>query len=90
MEHKEIAYAISEFLGENVMFSPISLAEYLGNKGCVIREKAKLVAPTYIQGRKFDKIFHCSACNGIPYGGVGEDSHFCMVCGAEIEEIVGL
>ena len=54
------------------------------------RKKAKLVAPTYIQGRKFDKIFHCTACNGIPYGGVGEDSHFCMVCGAEIEEIVGL
>jgi hypothetical protein len=90
MEHKEIAYAISEFLGENTMFSPIGLAEYLDNKGCVIREKAKLVAPTYIQGRKFDKIFHCTACNGIPYGGVGEDSHFCMVCGAEIEEIVGL
>ena len=58
--------------------------------GFVRREKAKLVAPTYIQGRKFDKIFHCTVCNGIPYGGVGEDSHFCMVCGAEIEEIIGL
>lgn len=58
--------------------------------GFTRREKAKLVAPTYIQGRKFDKVFHCTACNGIPYGGVGDDSHFCMVCGAEIEEIVGL
>ena len=62
----------------------------LQQAGFVRREKAKLIAPTYIQGRKFDKIFHCSFCNGIPYGGVGEDSHFCMVCGAEIEEIVGL
>lgn len=60
----------------------------LQQAGFIRREKAKLVAPTYIQGRKFDKIFHCSSCNGIPYGGVGEDSHFCMVCGAEIEEIV--
>ena len=60
----------------------------LQQAGFVRREKAKLIAPTYIQGRKFDKIFHCSSCNGIPYGGVGEDSHFCMVCGAEIEEIV--
>lgn len=60
----------------------------LHKEGFIRREKAKLVAPTYIQGRKFDKIFHCTACNGIPYGGVGEDSHFCMVCGAEIEEIV--
>ena len=58
--------------------------------GFARRGKAKLVAPTYIQGRKFDKIFHCTACNGIPYGGVGDDSHFCMVCGAEIEEVVGL
>lgn len=56
--------------------------------GFTRRTKAKLIAPTYIQGHKFDKIFHCTACNGIPYGGVGEDSHFCMVCGAEIEEIV--
>lgn len=62
----------------------------LQQAGFVRREKAKLIAPTYIQGRKFDKIFHCSFCNGIPYGGVGEDSHFCMVCGAEIEEIVRL
>ena len=60
----------------------------LQQAGFIRREKAKLIAPTYIQGRKFDKIFHCSFCNGIPYGGVGEDSHFCMVCGAEIEEIV--
>lgn len=60
----------------------------LQQAGFIRREKAKLIAPTYIQGRKFDKIFHCTACNGIPYGGVGEDSHFCMVCGAEIEEIV--
>jgi hypothetical protein len=51
-------------------------------------EKAKLVAPSYIQGRKFEHIYHCSLCNGIPYGGVGEDSRFCMVCGAEIEEII--
>lgn len=62
----------------------------LQQAGFIRREKAKLIAPTYIQGRKFDKIFHCTACNGTPYGGVGEDSHFCMVCGAEIEEIVGL
>ena len=62
----------------------------LQQAGFIRREKAKLIAPTYIQGRKFDKIFHCTACNGIPYGGVSEDSHFCMVCGAEIEEIVGL
>lgn len=60
----------------------------LQQAGFTRREKAKLIAPTYIQGRKFDKIYHCSFCNGIPYGGVGEDSHFCMVCGAEIEEIV--
>lgn len=60
----------------------------LQQAGFTRREKAKLIAPTYIQGRKFDKIYHCSRCNGIPYGGVGEDSHFCMVCGAEIEEIV--
>ena len=60
----------------------------LQQAGFARREKAKLIAPTYIQGRKFDKIFHCTVCNGIPYGGVGEDSHFCMVCGAEIEEIV--
>ena len=60
----------------------------LQQAGFIRREKAKLIAPTYIQGRKFDKIYHCSRCNGIPYGGVGEDSHFCMVCGAEIEEIV--
>ena len=60
----------------------------LQQAGFARREKAKLIAPTYIQGRKFDKIFHCTACNGVPYGGVGEDSHFCMVCGAEIEEIV--
>ena len=60
----------------------------LQQAGFTRREKAKLIAPTYIQGRKFDKIYHCSFCNGIPYGGVGEDSRFCMVCGAEIEEIV--
>ena len=62
----------------------------LQQAGFTRREKAKLIAPTYIQGRKFDKIYHCNFCGGIPYGGVGEDSRFCMVCGAEIEEIVGL
>ena len=66
------------------------IANDIVEAGFIRREKAKLVAPTYIQGRKFDKVFHCTTCNGIPYGGVGEDSHFCMVCGAEIEEIVGL
>ena len=60
----------------------------LQQAGFIRREKAKLIAPTYIQGRKFDKIYHCNFCGGIPYGGVGDDSHFCMVCGAEIEEIV--
>ena len=58
--------------------------------GFIRREKAKLITPTYIQGRKFDKIFHCTNCNGIPSGGVSDDSHFCMICGAEIEEIVSL
>ena len=92
-EHKskdELATVLAEFLTYHTNFSPLGLAQYLTEKGFIRREKAKLVAPTYIQSRKFDKIFHCTACNGIPYGGVGEDSHFCMVCGAEIEEIVGL
>ena len=62
----------------------------LQQAGFIRREKAKLITPTYIQGHKFDKVFHCTVCNGIPYGGVDEDSHFCTVCGAEIEEIVGL
>ena len=87
---KKIANVIGLFLQNNSVLSPLGMAEHLIEKGCVIREKAKLIAPTYIQGRKFDKVFHCTACNGIPYGGVGDDSHFCMVCGAEIEEIVGL
>ena len=85
---KKIANIIGVFLQNNSVLSPLEMAEHLVEKGCVIREKAKLVAHSYIQGRKFEHIYHCSRCNGIPYGGVGEDSHFCMVCGAEIEEIV--
>ena len=84
----ELATVLAEFLTYHTNFSPLGLAQYLTEKGFTRREKAKLIAPTYIQGRKFDKIFHCTACNGIPYGGVGDDSHFCMVCGAEIEEII--
>ena len=86
----DLAESIATFLTYNTEFSPAALSRHLTKEGFIRREKAKLIAPTYIQGRKFDKIFHCSFCNGIPYGGVGEDSHFCMVCGAEIEEIVGL
>ena len=85
-----LAESIATFLTYNTEFSPVALSKYLTKEGFIRREKAQLIAPTYIQGCKFDKIFHCSFCNGIPYGGVGEDSHFCMVCGAEIEEIVGL
>ena len=83
-----LAETIATFLTYNTEFSPIALSRYLTKEGFIRREKAKLIAPTYIQGRKFDHIYHCSFCNGIPYGGVGEDSHFCMVCGSEIEEIV--
>ena len=86
----ELASVIADFLTYNTSFSPLELAKYLTEEGFIRRNKTKLIAPTYIQGRKFDKVFHCTACNGIPYGGVGDDSHFCMVCGAEIEEIVGL
>ena len=82
---------LREIIGKYIMGYYVNdIANDIVEAGFIRREKAKLVAPTYIQGRKFDKIFHCTACNGIPYGGVGEDSHFCMVCGAEIEEIVGL
>ena len=84
----EMAQEIAAFMEKNFQFSPKDLAWYLSRKQFIRREKAKLIAPTYIQGRKFDKIYHCNFCGGIPYGGVGEDSHFCMVCGAEIEEIV--
>ena len=84
----ELATVIANFLTYNTSFSPSELAQYLTEEEFIRRERAKLIAPTYIQGRKFNKIYHCSRCNGIPYGGVGEDSHFCMVCGAEIEEIV--
>ena len=84
----ELATVLADFLTYHTSFSPIALAQYLTDKGFIRREKAKLVAPSYIQGRKFEHIYHCSRCNGIPYGGVGEDSHFCMVCGAEIEEII--
>ena len=86
----ELATVIANFLTYYTKFSPIGLAQYLTEEGFIRRDKAKLVAPTYIQGRKFEHIYHCSRCNGIPYGGVGDDSHFCMVCGAEIEEIVGI
>ena len=86
----DLANAIACYFELYSSTSPIAMSKFLTEEGFIRREKAKLVAPTYIQGRKFDKIFHCTACNGIPYGGVGEDSHFCMVCGAEIEEIVGL
>lgn len=86
----DLADAIVYYCELYSSLSPVAMSKFLTEEGFIRREKAKLVAPTYIQGRKFDKIFHCTACNGIPYGGVGEDSHFCMVCGAEIEEIVGL
>ena len=85
-----LALEIADFLTYNTSFSPVDLAKYLTKKQYIRREKAKLIAPTYIQGRKFEHIYHCSFCNSIPYGEVGDDSHFCMVCGAEIEEIVGL
>lgn len=82
---------LREIVGKYIMGYYVNdIANDIVEAGFIRREKAKLVAPTYIQGRKFDKVFHCTACNGIPYGGVGEDSHFCMVCGAEIEEVVGL
>jgi hypothetical protein len=82
---------LKEIIGKYIMGYYVNdMANDIIQAGFTRREKAKLVAPTYIQGRKFDKVFHCTACNGIPYGGVGDDSHFCMVCGAEIEEIVGL
>lgn len=86
----DLANAIACYFELYSSTSPVAMSKFLTEEGFIRREKAKLIAPTYIQGRKFDKIFHCTACNGIPYGGVGEDSHFCMVCGAEIEEIVGL
>lgn len=85
---KELAKAIATYPEYYSVSSPFALAKFLTEEGFIRREKAKLVAPSYIQGRKFEHIYHCSFCNGIPYGGVGEDSHFCMVCGAEIEEIV--
>ena len=82
---------LREIIGKYIMGYYVNdITNDIIEAGFILREKAKLVAPTYIQGRKFDKVFHCTACNGIPYGGVGDDSHFCMVCGAEIEEIVGL
>ena len=80
---------LKEIIGKYIMgWYTYDMTNDIIEAGFARRGKAKLVAPTYIQGRKFDKIFHCTACNGIPYGGVGDDSHFCMVCGAEIEEIV--
>ena len=82
---------LREIVGKYIMGYYVNdIANDIVEAGFIRREKAKLVASTYIQGCKFDKVFHCTACNGIPYGGVGDDSHFCMVCGAEIEEIVGL
>lgn len=84
----DLANAIACYFELYSSTSPVAMSKFLTEEGFVRRAKANLIAPTYIQGRKFDKIFHCTACNGIPYGGVGEDSHFCMVCGAEIEEIV--
>ena len=86
----DLADAIVYYCELYSSLSPAAMSKFLTEEGFIRREKAKLVAPTYIQGRKFDKIFHCTACNGIPYGGVGDDSHFCMVCGAEIEEVVEL
>ena len=85
---KELAKAIVTYSDYYSVSSPFALAKFLTEEGFTRREKAKLIAPSYIQGRKFEHIYHCSLCNGIPYGGVGEDSHFCMVCGAEIEEII--
>ena len=80
---------LKESIGKYIMgWYTHDMANDIIKAGFIRREKAKLVAPSYIQGRKFEHIYHCSRCNGIPYGGVGEDSHFCMVCGAEIEEIV--
>ena len=88
MSQDKLADTIANFLTYNTNFSPLDLARHLTKEGFIRREKAKLISPTWIQGRRFENIYHCSFCNGIPYGGVGEDSHFCMVCGAEIEEIV--
>lgn len=85
---KELAKAIATYPDYYSVPTPFALAKFLTEEGFIRRKKAKLVAPSYIQGRKFEHIYHCSFCNGIPYGGVGEDSHFCMVCGAEIEEII--
>ena len=88
MSQDKLADTIANFLTYNTNFSPLDLTRHLTKEGFIRREKAKLISPTWIQGRRFENIYHCSFCNGIPYGGVGEDSHFCMVCGAEIEETV--
>ena len=84
----DLADTIATYFTYYTTTSPLAMSKYLTEEGFTRREKAKLIAPTYIQGRKFDKIYHCNFCGGIPYGGVGEDFHFCTVCGAEIEEIV--
>lgn len=86
----DLADTIATYFTYHTTTNSLTMSKYLTEEGFIRREKAKLIAPSYIQGRKFDKIFHCTACNGIPYGGVGGNSHFCMVCGAEIEEIVRL
>ena len=88
MSQDKLADTIANFLTYNTNFSPLDLARHLTKEEFIRREKAKLISPTWIQGRRFEHIYHCSFCNGIPYGGVGDDSHFCMVCGAEIEENV--
>ena len=84
----DLANAIACYFELYSSTSPVAMSKFLTEEGFIRREKASLIAPSYIQGRKFEHIYHCSCCNGIPYGGVGEDSRFCMVCGAEIEEIV--
>ena len=71
----EMAQEIAIFMENNPQFSPKDLAWYLSNKQFIRREKAKLIAPTYIQGRKFEHIYHCSFCNGIP----GFQLHTCYL-----------
>lgn len=44
------------------------------------------IKPTVISGRAFD-LRHCSYCNGVPCG-VTDDTKYCAICGARMDEEV--
>lgn len=53
----DLANAIACYFELYSSSSPVAMSKFLTEEGFVRRAKANLIAPTYIQGRKFDKIF---------------------------------